>query len=232
MFPGSLVEQILLCFTRDSEKVVLDPFLGSGATLVAARKLGKVGVGFEVAKEYYELALRRLRQTQSRLFAGGEGPEAQVLLIDAREMSKHVAPASVDICITSPPYWDILSRKRSADYKAIRNYAHADADLSRIADYGAFLDELAVVFGQVQHALKPGRYCVVVVMDIRKQEKFYPYHADLTARLCHEDVGFSLDDIIIWDRRQEYNNLRPLGYPATFRVNKIHEYILIFRKPK
>ena len=69
-------------------------------------------------------------------------------------------------------------------------------------------------------------------MDIRKQEKFYPYHADLTARLCRDDVGFLLDDIVIWDRRQEYNNLRPLGYPTTFRINKVHEYILIFQKPK
>jgi hypothetical protein len=39
-------------------------------------------------------------------------------------------------------------------------------------------------------------------------------------------------DIIIWDRRQDYNNFRPLGYPAVFRVNKAHEFILIFQKPR
>jgi hypothetical protein len=44
------------------------------------------------------------------------------------------------------------------------------------------------------------------------------------------EVGFTLDDIIIWDRRREYNNLRPLGYPTVFRVNKVHEFILIFQK--
>jgi hypothetical protein len=46
-----------------------------------------------------------------------------------------------------------------------------------------------------------------------------------------QEIGFILDDIIIWDRRREYNNLKPLGYPFVFRVNKIHEYILIFLKP-
>ena len=232
MFPGSLVDRILRCFTKDSEKVVLDPFLGSGATLVAAKKLGKAGVGFEVATEYYDLALLRLRQTQSLLFSTNASPEAVVHLCDARHIRSYLAPNSVDLCMTSPPYWDILSRKRSADSKPVRDYAQADGDLSKVRDYAEFLEALAGVFEQVNEALRPGRYCIVIVMDIRKQEKFFPLHADLSARLTREDVGLILDDVIIWDRRQEYNNLRPLGYPTTFRVNKIHEYILIFRKVK
>ncbi len=66
-------------------------------------------------------------------------------------------------------------------------------------------------------------------MDLRKKDRFYPFHADLAARL--KNSGFVFDDIIIWDRRQEYNNLRPLGFPSVFRVNKVHEYLLIFQKP-
>jgi DNA modification methylase len=232
MFPGALVERLIRCFTRESEKVVLDPFCGSGATLVTARKLGKCGIGFEVAEPYYELTLQRLRHAQAHMFGAAETPEAKVYLCDARRLTEHVAPDSVDLCITSPPYWDILSRKRSADYKQVRDYAVGDGDLSRIRDYEQFLEELAVVFAQVAKVLRPGKYCIVVVMDLRKQEKFYPFHADLAARLTREDVGLILDDIVIWDRRHEYNNLRPLGYPSTFRINKVHEYILIFRKPK
>lgn len=232
MFPGSLVERLLLCFTKDSEKAILDPFCGSGATLVAAKRMGKLGIGFEVAKEYHDLAVRRLRQAQSRLFGSKEGPEAKVHLADARRMDEFLAPSSVDMCITSPPYWDILSRKRSADSKPVRDYAKGDGDLSQISDYESFLGELAQVFQNVFRSLKAGRYCAVIVMDIRKQDRFYPFHADLVRHLCGQNVGFILDDIIVWDRRQEYNNLRPLGYPTTFRINKIHEYILIFRKLK
>ena len=79
-------------------------------------------------------------------------------------------------------------------------------------------------------ALKPGKYCAVVVMDLRKKDKFFPLHADL-ARKLSEEIGFIFDDMILWDRRQEYNNLRPLGYPYVFRINKAHEFILIFKKP-
>jgi len=230
MFPGALVHRILRCFTQDKDGIVLDPFSGSGATLVAARMLGKTGVGFEVAKEYYELAQTRLRQIP--MLDAGRSAQSKVHLCDARRMSKYLSPESVEICVTSPPYWDILSRKRSADSKPVRDYAGANGDLSRLSDYAEFIDALAGVFKEVYRVLQRGRYCAVVVMDIRKQEKFYPYHADLASRLSRDDVGFFLDDIIIWDRRQEYNNLRPLGYPTTFRINKIHEYILIFRKPK
>jgi hypothetical protein len=71
-------------------------------------------------------------------------------------------------------------------------------------------------------------YCIVIVMDIRKKSDFYPLHMDVTGKML--EIGFALDDIVIWDRRQEYNNLRPLGYPSVFRINKVHEFILIFQK--
>ena len=67
-------------------------------------------------------------------------------------------------------------------------------------------------------------------MDLRKKERFFPLHSDLARKM--EESGWIYDDIIIWDRRQEYNNLRPLGYPFVFRINKIHEYLLLFKKPK
>jgi DNA modification methylase len=77
--------------------------------------------------------------------------------------------------------------------------------------------------------MRPGAYCCVIVMDLRKKSAFYPFHSDIADFM--RDIGFVYDDIIIWDRRHEYNNMRPLGYPSVFRVNKAHEFILIFQKP-
>ena len=126
-------------------------------------------------------------------------------------MLKHVDLESVDFVVTSPPYWDILLQNRSADYKKIRNYGDSGQDLGRISGYGEFLDALGVVFSNVLAVLKPGCYCCVVVMDLRKGSTFFPLHADLATRM--QDVGFLFDDIIIWDRKTGLQQPPAVGLP-------------------
>lgn len=225
MFPSMLVERLIDCFTTHEGNVILDPFLGSGSTVVAAEQRQKIGIGLEISDEYIKLAKQRLKQ--GGLFVNGM--DHRIIKADARSVEKHVDANSVDLCVTSPPYWDILTQKRSADGKAQRDYGDTIDDLGKIGDYEQFLVELTKVFDGVLKVLKPGKYCIVNVMDLRKKEKFFPLHSDLARRMA--ESGWIYDDVIIWDRRQEYNNLRPLGFPFVFRINKIHEYLLIFKKP-
>lgn len=42
--------------------VVFDPFMGSGSTLVAAEKMGRMGVGIELNPEYFDIACRRVEE--------------------------------------------------------------------------------------------------------------------------------------------------------------------------
>ncbi len=229
MFPVELPKRLIEIYTMPGE-VVLDPFMGSGSTLVAAKMLRRKGIGFDVVPEYVELAKKRLSDVGAiSKFLGDSVPEPEVYCEDARNLLKYVKPESIDLCVTSPPYWIVHRRKRTADYKEPRPYSDLKDDLGNIEDYGEFLRELSKVFRNVYITLKPGKRCVVVVMDIRVGSEFIPYHMDVTRMM--EQIGYVLEDIIIWDRRREYNNLRPLGYPYIFVVNKVHEYILIFKKP-
>ena len=219
MFPVTLAERVMECFSHVGD-VVLDPFLGSGTTVLAAEATNRKGLGIELSPEYFALACNRLGYAVSkhRLINGS-----------AFALEQYVQPDSVDLCFTSPPYWDILKQRRSADHREVRNYGERNEDLGSVADYAEFVERLGQVFDKVYTTLKPGGFLVAVVMDMRKRSVFYPFHMDLTLRL--KQSGFVLDDIIIWDRRRDYNSLRPLGYPYVFRVNKVHEFLLILQKP-
>lgn len=229
MFPTQLTSRLIQIYTKEKGEVVLDPFLGSGSTIVSACKLGKKGVGFELSKEYIKLAEDRIKDTQLNLTQSKEDLIKPIIHNKTIfDVDKILPENSVDLVITSPPYWNILTEKRSADRKEIRKYSDSEEDLGNINDYDKFMDKLKEAFVGVHKVLKKGKYCIVVVMDIRKKAKFYPFHMDMINKM--REVGFELDDIIIWDRQKEYNNMRPLGYPFVFRVNKVHEFILIFRK--
>ena len=226
--PQGFLRQIVRAALPLSKGVILDPFMGSGSVLVAAMHKGKDAIGFEIYPHFTRLAERRIAQG-SLLHSTSRKPNLRIIEADARDLPQFIKPESVDLCVTSPPYWDILTQKRTADSKEKRPYGGSAKDLAGIPDYKEFLSELSRVFANVLTALKPGKYCIVIVMDIRKKDRFYPFHSDLAAELTK--LGFIYDDLIIWNRQAEYNNLRPLGYPYVFRVNKVHEFILIFKKP-
>lgn len=59
--PTALLRYLLEAFTRPGQ-VVLDPFAGSGSTLVAAKQVGRRGLGIEVEEQHCATAARRLAQ--------------------------------------------------------------------------------------------------------------------------------------------------------------------------
>jgi DNA modification methylase len=228
MFPLALASRSIACFMNSQDHRVIDPFSGVGTTVLAAREAGKLGIGIEISPEFAEIARSRL--AQSPLMVETSGGDGVIHTDNALNLLNYVQPETIDFCLTSPPYWDILLQQRTADYKEQRDYGNTVGDLGKIQDYQAFIKALADVMHHVFLALRPGKYCLMVVMDIRKKARFYPFHSDLANAM--QEIGFIYDDLIIWDRRHEYNNMRPLGYPHKFRINKAHEYILIFQKPE
>lgn len=216
-YPVSLCEKLIRTFARGGCNV-LDPFNGIGSTMVAVEKLGCSGIGIDLSEEFCEIAKSRIKNNEN----------INIITGDSFKILKELEPSSFDLCVTSPPYWDILNMKRSADGKESVNYSDNDNDLGNIDDYSKFIEKLKELFNDVYKLLKSDSYCLINVMDLRKKSTFYPLHSDLAYAL--KEIGFIFDDIIIWDRQADYNNMRPLGYPYRFRINKVHEYVLIMHK--
>jgi DNA modification methylase len=232
MFPAALAARLIESFLPGGAHVVLDPFAGTGSTLVAAARAGKKAIGIELSEAFVASARKRLAQRS--LFgadsnAGDAAAPAVLHHGSASDLLKFVSPSAVDLCVTSPPYWNILNQRRTADAKAVRHYGNLKDDLGTLSDYDEFLSALTAVFADVLQVLKPGAHCCIVVMDLRKKDRFYSFHSDLASRL--QEIGYVFDDLVIWNRQSEYNNLRPLGFPSVFRINKVHEFILLMQKP-
>jgi DNA modification methylase len=92
--PTAMLEDALLDLTNRGD-IVIDPFLGSGSTLIAADKTGRVCRGVELAPLYVDVMARRYQATTGDpavLVETGETFEA----LDARR-SCEAAPARPDL---------------------------------------------------------------------------------------------------------------------------------------
>lgn len=101
-FPDKIPFDFIQCFCPP-DGVVLDPFIGSGSTAVGAKKLGRHYIGFDISREYCEIANRRILETQmdAPLFLKSH-------LVDAE---KDTAPATEDYQISIEAVRPALSSK-------------------------------------------------------------------------------------------------------------------------
>ena len=225
MFPAELAKRLIECFTNDSQDTILDPFAGVGSTLMAAKELNKDAIGIELSQEFTDIAMSRIKKVENQLTLFDQiESDVKIHVADSRNLCRYVDKNSVDMVITSPPYWDILIEKRSLYPKENADYGDTENDLGKLRDYDEFLTELRAVFEEVYKVMKPNTYCCVVVRDLYKGKDFFPYHIDVSQFM--QDIGFTLISMFIWDRRLDYN------YRTTWipHINTIHEFILIFRK--
>lgn len=67
VFPLELPKWFIKLFTQPGQ-IVLDPFVGSGTTALAAIQLGRKYVGIDLNSEYVDIACKRVTETQMSLF--------------------------------------------------------------------------------------------------------------------------------------------------------------------
>lgn len=63
-FPEALPEWFIKLFTKEKD-TVLDPFMGSGTTILAARNMGRNAVGVEIVPDYFHMVKDRLKTSRT-----------------------------------------------------------------------------------------------------------------------------------------------------------------------
>lgn len=241
-YPEELAAEFLRFFTQH-DGWVLDPFAGSGATLVACAEEGRCGVGVELSARYAETARTR---------AGLQAPRHMVLQGDARavidpdcwtEDAAALTAAGLpfadglpvfDYSISSPPYGamlhtsrgGVLSKQRQRGQQGLDTiYSSDPRDLGNIDDLPTFVAELGRVYRGVARLLKPDAYLTIVIQNFRAPSgEVIPLAWELARELAN--------DLLFQGERIWCQNTKPLGiwgYPKTFVPNYHHHYCLIFR---
>ena len=92
-FPISLAKKVIELFTHQGE-LVLDPFVGSGTTLVAAQDLNRNAIGYDLQENYVELANSRLSSPTLL------GNSKQIAIHDdARNIPQYIPEESVGLIL-------------------------------------------------------------------------------------------------------------------------------------
>lgn len=149
---------------------------------------------------------------------------------DARELD-FLAPESVHLVVTSPPYW------------TLKEYRRVEGQLGFVENYEEFLDQLDRVWRHCHRALVPGGRLVCVVGDVclsrrrnHGRHMVVPLHASIQER-CRR-IGFDNVAMIIWNKianacHEVENGSSFLGkpYEPNAVVKNDIEYLLMQRKP-
>lgn len=167
------------------------------------------------------------KSVQARVEAEERVPKPDVrhnvIIGDAREALKLFPASSVDLVVTSPPYFDL------------KEYPDNPLRVNTQSIEG-YLKDLRAVFNECFRVLKDNRFFCVVVGQFTSEEMSYFIPAYIAQLL--EDIGFKY--------RREHIWVKPLGiqgiwnrgttkflkepYPRNAMINIHHEHILVFQK--
>lgn len=152
---------------------------------------------------------------------------AKIIIGDSRKMIE-VADESIDLVVTSPPYWHIK------DYGVEGQIGYGQT-------LHEYLKDLYRVWKECYRVLKPGRRLCINIGDqfarsiIYGRYKIIPLHAEFIA-MC-EDIGFDYMGAIIWQKKTTMNTtgganvMGSYPYPPNGMIEIDYEFILIFKKP-
>ncbi len=224
------IEKLISLFTKRGMRV-LDPFMGSGTTAIAAFNQGRLGVGTDLSEEYRALALERFAKR------GMGAVDYDYRIGDATRMLAEIGP--VDYIVTSPPYHNILKNANSGirsdnSHKGFRNgprqgveyYSEQANDLGNQQTYEDFLRLLSLVMQNCHAMLADGKYCSIVISDFTVDKKEVCAQADIVRLMADAGFAFVGTTVLLQDNKPLY----PFGYPFAYKINHMHQNIINFRK--
>jgi DNA modification methylase len=234
VFPIGLPKKCIELFTHKGE-LVLDPFVGSGTTLLAAQDVERNAVGFDLKEDYVKLSMSRLGQKKL-----DSRTEQIAVWDDAHNIPQYFKEETITLSVTSPPYSNMLNRPRknksmrgnlrqNKHYNKVQQYSTDPRDLGTM-EGRKYAEVIGEIYQGILPLMKKKGHCVINVTDLWWENKRIPIHLYIIESM--QKVGYELRNIIIWDRRNLVNGVGIFGFPNNYiTFGTTFEYILDFWRP-
>lgn len=212
--------EIMVSWHTGQGDIVIDPFAGGPTAGIVSAILGRKFIGVDIRQEQVEV-----NQEIAKAVSNNVGlpypiePEwltgDSAYLVDVLQENEK---AKADLIFSCPPYYDL------------EVYSDLDQDLSTAPTYQEFIDEYRAVIAQCYNALRPNRFAVFVVGDIRDKAGLYCNFVgdtitawlDAGAALYNEAVLLTVAGSLPIRVGKQFTNSRKLG--------KSHQNVLTFVK--
>ncbi len=219
-FIPQIPNQLLRRYTKKGEWV-LDPFSGSGTTLIEAQRLGRNAVGIELSKKV-------LTQTEKNIAKEINQFDIKLGFIndDSSSVSLKSVLSSLQIKsfqfqIFHPPYWDIIK------------FSNSKSDLSNAKTIDDFLNSFGRVLDNCLPFLDRKRFAAVVIGDKYSNGEWIPLGFYVMQEFIKRGLILKSTIVKNFDETTAKRNQKELwryrALAGGFYVFK-HEYIFIFQK--
>ena len=220
-FIPQIPRQLMLRYTKKREWV-LDPFVGSGTTLIECRRLGRNGIGVEINFQVVEKAKQLIEKESNRFNVVTDIIVGDSTQIDFKKLLNQKGVEKVQLIIMHLPYHDII------------RFSNDPKNLSNAPTVEELLEMFGKVLDNVLPVLENGRYLGIVIGDKYSRGEWIPLGVYVMNEVLKRKK-FVLKSIIVKnfeETRAKRNQKELWRYRALvggFYVFK-HEYILLFRK--
>jgi len=219
-FIPQIPNQLLRRYTKKDEWV-LDPFLGSGTTLIEAQRLGRNALGIELSKKVLDQTKKNIAKEANPNKVKLEYLNGDSASVDLKNTLSILDIKSFQFQIFHPPYWDIIK------------FSDSKSDLSNTNSIEDFLKGFGKVLDNCLPHLDKKRFAAVVISDKYSNGEWIPLGFYVMQEVLKRGMILKSTIVKNFDETTAKRNQKELwryrALAGGFYVFK-HEYIFVFQK--